>query len=58
LVSSLACTGSILASSSPLEIGGDSISGQFFCQHVDEVRAYNVALTDTQMAANMQTPIQ
>ena len=32
-------------STNPLEIGGDSIFGQYFAGIIDEVRVYNVALT-------------
>ena len=55
-VSSLPQTGSITPSSSPLEIGGDSIYGQYFQGVIDEVRVYNVALTPTQIQADMNSP--
>ena len=44
-VSSLARTGNIATSTNPLQIGGDSLFGQFFQGMIDEVRVYNVALT-------------
>ena len=56
-VSSLAQTGSIVTSSNPLQIGGDSIYGQYFEGTIDEVRVYNVALTAAQIQADMNTPI-
>ena len=50
-VASTAHTGTIATSTNPLQIGGDSIYGQFFAGLIDEVRVYNVALT----AAQIQT---
>jgi hypothetical protein len=55
--SSLAQTGDIVTSSNPLQIGGDSIYGQFFQGTIDEVRVYNTALTAAQIQADMNTPI-
>ncbi len=43
-VAALARTGSLLTSTNPLQIGGDSIFGQYFQGLIDEVRVYNVAL--------------
>ena len=31
-------------SANPLQIGGDSLYGQFFAGRIDEVRVYNTAL--------------
>jgi fibronectin type 3 domain-containing protein len=56
-VASQARTGSILTSSNPLQIGGDSLWGQFFQGLIDEVRVYNVALTPGQIQADMVTAI-
>ena len=56
-VSSLAQTGDIVTSSNPLQIGGDSIYGQYFQGTIDEVRVYNTALTAAQIQADMNTPI-
>ena len=56
-VSSLAQTGSIATSTNPLQIGGDSIYGQYFQGTIDEVRVYNVALTPLQIQSDMNTPI-
>ena len=52
---SLPRTGTILTSANPLQIGGDSIYGQFFQGMIDEVRVYNVALTPAQIQADMAT---
>ena len=57
LVGSKAATGAIVTSTSPLQIGGDSIYGQFFSGVIDEVRVYNTALTQTQIQTDMTTPI-
>ena len=56
-VSSTARTGSIATSTNPLQIGGDSIYGQYFNGLIDEVRIYNVALTQAQIQSDMNTPI-
>ena len=50
-------TGTIASSTHPLEIGGDSIYGQYFQGLIDEVRVYNVALTAAQIQTDMSTPI-
>ena len=57
LVSSGAETGDLLTSGNPLQIGGDSIYGQYFQGMIDEVRVYNVALTVDQIQSDMTTPI-
>jgi Concanavalin A-like lectin/glucanases superfamily/Domain of unknown function (DUF1929)/Bacterial Ig domain/Glyoxal oxidase N-terminus/Glucodextranase, domain B len=57
LVSSLARTGNIATSTNPLQIGGDSLFGQFFQGMIDEVRVYNAALTAAQIQADMNTPV-
>jgi chitodextrinase len=54
---SFAQTGDIVTSSNPLQIGGDSIYGQYFQGTIDEVRVYNTALTAAQIQADMNTPI-
>src|SRR6185369_11070366 len=56
-VSTLARTGTIASSTNPLELGGDSIFGQFFKGIIDEVRIYSVALTPSQIQADMATPM-
>ena len=57
LVASVARTGSLATSTNPLQIGGDSIYGQYFRGTIDEVRVYNVALTAAQIQTDMNTPI-
>ncbi len=49
--------GGILTSANPLQIGGDSIYGQYFRGTIDEVRVYNVALTPAQIQADMSTAV-
>ncbi len=56
-VASAARTGTLAASSNPLQIGGDSIFGQYFRGLIDEVRVYKTALTAAQIQADMNTPI-
>ena len=57
LISSQARTGAIATSTNPLQIGGDSIWGQFFQGAIDEVRIYNRALTQAEIQADMNAPI-
>ena len=56
-VGSVAHTGAIATSTNPLQIGGDSIYGQYFVGLIDEVRVYNTALTAVQIQADMTTPV-
>ena len=56
-VASTAATGSIATSTNQLQIGGDSIYGQYFAGTIDEVRIYNTALTQAQIQADMNSPI-
>ena len=56
-VASTAHTGPIATSTNPLQIGGDSIYGQYFAGMIDEVRVYNVALSAAQLQADQNTPI-
>jgi chitodextrinase len=56
-ISSQPRTGDIITSGNPLQIGGDSIWGQFFQGTIDEVRVYNVALTPGQIQADMATAV-
>ena len=56
-VASTAHTGSISTSTNPLQIGGDSLYGQYFAGMIDEVRIYNTALTPTQIQTDQTTPI-
>ena len=52
-VASVAQTGNIATSTNPLEIGGDSIYGQFFNGTIDEVRVYSRALTAAEIQTDM-----
>ena len=56
-VASTAHTGAIASSTSPLQIGGDSLYGQYFAGLIDEVRVYNTALTAAQIQSDQVTPI-
>jgi hypothetical protein len=56
-VSSLAHTGNIATSTNPLQIGGDSINGQFFKGLIDNVRIYNTALSRSQIQTDMHTAV-
>ena len=56
-VSSQAQTGNIATSTNPLQIGGDSIYGQYFQGLIDDVRIYNTALTQSQIQTDMNTPV-
>ena len=57
LVATTPKTGAITTSTNPLQIGGDSIYGQYFNGLIDEVRIYNAALTAAQIQTDMTTPI-
>ena len=52
-VASAARTGNLATSANPLEIGGDSIYGQFFQGTIDEIRVYNITLTAAQIQTDM-----
>ena len=41
----------------PLYIGGDPLYGQYFQGMINEVRIYNVALTEAEIQADMKTPV-
>jgi chitodextrinase len=56
-VSSIAKSGSLRTSTNPLQIGGDSLYGQYFQGLIDEVRVYNVALSAPQIQADMKLGI-
>src|SRR5262249_34322931 len=57
LISTTAKTGSIATSTNPLQIGGDSIYGQYFNGLIDEGRVYNAALTSSQIQTAMPSPV-
>ena len=56
-VGSVAHTGAITTSTNQLQIGGDSLFGQYFAGMIDEVRIYNTALTAAQIQADQTTPV-
>ncbi len=56
-VAALARTGTLTTSTNPLQIGGDSIFGQYFQGVIDEVRIYNVARTGSQIQSDMNTAL-
>ena len=53
LAGSQAKTGNIATSTNQLQIGGDSIYGQFFNGKIDDVRIYNSAISAAQIQADM-----
>ena len=57
LVGSQAKTGAITTSTNPLQIGGDSIYGQYFNGLIDEVRIYNIPLAAADIQSDMTTPL-
>ncbi|HJV36614.1 LamG domain-containing protein, partial [Geomonas sp.] len=57
LVASKSQSVPIPSSTSPLQIGGDSLYGEWFSGKIDEVRVYNKALTQTQIQTDMQTAL-
>jgi chitodextrinase len=56
-VASRAQTGAIATSTNPLQIGGDSIYGQYFAGRIDELRIYNRALSQAEIQTDMNTPL-
>jgi fibronectin type 3 domain-containing protein len=56
-VSTLAVSGSIATSNSPLKIGGNSIWSEWFNGLIDEVRVYDRPLSAAEITADMNTSI-
>ncbi len=56
-VGSRAITGSIVTSSNPLRIGGNSVWGEYFAGQIDEVRVYNRVLDAAAIRSDMATPV-
>jgi PKD repeat protein len=56
-VASFVRAGTIATSTGPLRIGGTVFFDEFFAGLVDDVRVYNVALTQAQIQADMNTPV-
>jgi hypothetical protein len=58
LVASRAQTGNMAVSASPLRIGGNAAwAGEFFQGLIDDVRVYGRALSATEIATDMNTPV-
>ena len=61
LRSTLAASGGITTSTSPVRIGGNVVFSspgtEYFAGLIDEVRIYNRALTAAEIAADMSTPL-
>ena len=56
-VGSVARAGAIATSTNQLQIGGDSIYGQYFAGLIDNVRVYNRALAASEIQTDMSTPV-
>src|SRR5205807_10656295 len=56
-VASKAGSGSLRTSTNQLQFGGDSFYGQYFQGLIDNVRIYNLALTASEIQADMATPV-
>jgi hypothetical protein len=56
-VAHVSTTGNMVTSTGPLRMGGNSIFGEYFVGTIDEVRVYNRALSQTEIQADMGTPI-
>ena len=56
-VASTAHSGAITTSTNQLQIGGDSLYGQYFAGMIDEVRIYNTALSAAQIQVDQTTPV-
>ena len=56
-VATATATANIEVSANPLQIGGDTIYGQYFNGRIDDVRVYNRALSATELQTDMNTPV-
>ena len=54
---SSAFSGSMVASTGSLRLGGNGIWGEWFAGLIDEVRVYNRALSASEIQQDMQTPV-
>lgn len=50
-------SGAVTVSGGKLRIGGNSIWGEYFTGHIDEVRVYNRALTETEILADSKLAV-
>ena len=57
LTRTTAVSGSMVVSSMPLRIGGNTIWGEYFRGQIDEVRVYNRVLPASDIQTDMSTPI-
>jgi hypothetical protein len=57
LAGSRAGAGSIIASTGALRLGGNNIWGEWFAGRIDDVRIYNRALSVSEIASDMNTPV-
>jgi hypothetical protein len=57
LATSTTQNGTITTSTNALQIGGDTTYGQYFKGLIDEVRVYNIALTQAQIQTDMATAL-
>jgi hypothetical protein len=57
LVGSRPQTGAIALSNGALRIGGNSVWGEYFRGYIDEVRVYNRALTQTEIASDSKLAV-
>jgi hypothetical protein len=53
----VALSGNIATSASPLRIGGNAVWPEWFAGLIDEVRIYNRQLTQTEIQTDMNTPV-
>ena len=58
LVRTVNLTGNIVNGAGPLRIGGNGPWGEYFAGQIDDVRIYNRALTQTEIQADMNSPVQ
>jgi hypothetical protein len=58
LARTVARTGAINTTAAPLRVGGNNAWGEFFSGLIDEVRVYNRALSQSEIQADMNTPLQ
>jgi Concanavalin A-like lectin/glucanases superfamily/Bacterial Ig domain len=58
LVANRVQTGAAVTSLDPLRIGGNLPMGEFFMGQIDDVRVYNLALSQAEIQTDMMTPVQ
>ena len=57
-VGSRTVLGNIVASAGPLRFGGNSVWGEYFNGLIDEIRLYDGALTQAEIQADMDAPVE